>query len=1096
MHALRNGESTQRSASQSNAEIRNRSRTLDSKMSDAEVERAIKSDNDVSQMDQSVGSLGDLGHDDSFHSQDHVQTQPTKDDRHDLEPVITITEPQPEQTDESPPAVEVTQRDPSPSPQVPGAFVPSTPDETTPPPIEKPHPLQTRFASPVGALSPPTETPMSAMIPASPYDIGILDVDDDESSGEEKDEEEDEEERLDESEEVMNPWTSSLPGLSQDEARSTRLARSRTVLSQILQMRTPDTPQTGFLPYEDEDQSADEYTEHGSIQIMLGSSPTQERFSHRNDGFRWNDDDGEYGPPSAGSRGGDEERTPVDRSKPLPRLPISRTQSRMRTGSRSKATSMHSTASSDRHSRASSYHPLDEEAYRRISQVLQEYYRNSRHVTQDMIHEVQQLIITHTPDLARQGQWDPTKVTQLYMAELAKGSYGAPAPDLPPMPPLDTYYAHKEGAANQPNSGESSAGGADDGLLKRPNPTIGPTEWASPRPNLVGPMDWIDASVPSYWNEDKLTSEPSSESATPADEKNTPVPPGDSAVSLGADLAKRMSKTSPAMSQTTLSSSERHSRLELTPTLPQIDIGGDGLGLDLGSPTTPLDGNKDSEGASLSSTRQSSIISLPPDAPGTHGPPAINPRGSSKYTWYRPSSPKSIRQLDQLRHDRPTSEVSSNLQRPSTATTVDPSSTERESLDQATELVPLDPIDSATKVRLDARRKAMMELVNTEKSYLRDMTVVEQIYRATGKDIPRLSKDDLKVIFGNLDEMLTFSKKFLDGLKQAISSVYTIPKSVIGTSRNSVAAQLNGHLPGERSSMVNPDFNENERDQRTTVGGIFGQHLQDLEKIYGEYSKNLALAQQRLVKIQQDESIASWLRECAEAANNLTKAWNLDSLLVKPVQRLFMYNLLLERIMKATPEDHPDYSAMKVATARMVETSNRIDETQQKTATVPAKPAALKKRERGQSDVRHGVGKLLGRGADKFRQPQMFAVRVEDQVYKGLFNKFGEHLCQLQLVLRDIDQYLVDIQLYYDRFAEVARAIEGFLDVGVTPNPAIESKWRKFGIIVRELGSNALLEHVSHGYLKACRSATDMPSTEISCPYEGARTNPEVTEAT
>lgn len=1073
MQALRNGDSTQRSLSQSTMGLRTRSGTLDSRPDEPEGERAIKSDNDVSRMDQSVGSL-EFPESDGLESSSLMEA--ARDDHRSLDPVIMITEPDlADDEADTPP-----RREESPIPQMPGAFDTPIPEDLTPVVSEKPPNIFTSFDPPVQTLSPPAATPQSAAMPASPYDIGILDVDDESSDEEDEeleDEVEEEEEGVDEDDESdqnnvkpvqdkgvepSNPWTSSLPGLSKEEVRSTRLARSRTVLSQILQMRTPDTPQTNFVSFEEEDRSADDLTEHGSIQIMLGASPTQERFSHRSDGFMWNEEDGEFGSPTGDNEAGNQQRTPVDRSKPLPRLPISRTQSRMRTGYRSKATSVHSTASSDQLSRTSSYHPLDEEAYRRISQVLQEYYRNSRHITPELIHEVQHLITTHTPDLARQGRWDPTIVTQLYMEELAKGSYGAPAPDLPPMPPLDTYYAHKVGVANQQTLGQSSLGGGESGQLRRPNVTLGPSEWATPRPNLVGPADWLEASPSMYWEGTKGPTETSSESTTPAEETEPAIPSADSAVSLGVDAAKPAARASPAMSHSTGSSSDRHSKSELTPVLPKIDTGGDGLGLDLGKSPPPLDGTHE-KAVPATADREESRASSPGNAVLTHGPPSINPRESSRlYTMYRTSSAKSIPHLNQLRDGRPRSDASSSIQRLSTATTAEPSGTDGESLDQPTELVSLDPIDSATKARLDDRRKTLMELVNTEKSYLRDMTVIEQIYRATGKDIPRLTQEDLKVIFGNLDDMIAFSKRFLDALKQAIASVYTMPKSVIGFSRNSVAGLVNGHSAGDRLSVLHSEGSEIERDERTTIGSTFGQHLQALEKVYGEYSSNLGAAQQRVMKVQQDESIANWLRECAEAANSLTNAWNLDALLVKPVQRLLKYYPLLERILKYTTEDHPDYSALKVAAAQMLESNDRINALQQKAVVVPVKPSgSSRRRERGQSDVRHGVGKLLGRGADRFRQPQIFTVKVEDQTYKNLSNKFGEHLFQLQLVLRDIDQYLLDVQIYFDRFFELARAIEGYLDVGATPNPSIESKWRKFGIVLRELGNNALSEHVS-----------------------------------
>jgi hypothetical protein len=53
--------------------------------------------------------------------------------------------------------------------------------------------------------------------------------------------------------------------------------------------------------------------------------------------------------------------------------------------------------------------------------------------------------------------------------------------------------------------------------------------------------------------------------------------------------------------------------------------------------------------------------------------------------------------------------------------------------------------------------------------------------------------------------------------------------------------------------------------------------------------------------------VVVWLEECQQATQHFTRAWDLDSLLIKPVQRIARYLILISEILGNTTEDHPDY---------------------------------------------------------------------------------------------------------------------------------------------------------------------------------------------
>ncbi|KAL0955621.1 hypothetical protein HGRIS_001854 [Hohenbuehelia grisea] len=73
-------------------------------------------------------------------------------------------------------------------------------------------------------------------------------------------------------------------------------------------------------------------------------------------------------------------------------------------------------------------------------------------------------------------------------------------------------------------------------------------------------------------------------------------------------------------------------------------------------------------------------------------------------------------------------------------------------------------------------------------------------------------------------------------------------------------------------------------------------------------------------------SLANYLSLTRAIASTHTHAWDLPSLLIKPVQRLLKYPLLLQAIIDSTPESHPDYIHLKEAKSRMEEVARSVNE--------------------------------------------------------------------------------------------------------------------------------------------------------------------------
>jgi hypothetical protein len=117
-------------------------------------------------------------------------------------------------------------------------------------------------------------------------------------------------------------------------------------------------------------------------------------------------------------------------------------------------------------------------------------------------------------------------------------------------------------------------------------------------------------------------------------------------------------------------------------------------------------------------------------------------------------------------------------------------------------------------------------------------------------------------------------------------------------------------------------------------------------------------------------------------------------------------------------------------------------------------------RKRNQSDVRAGIAKAFGRRTDKLQSANASRLQ-DDEVYRKLHEKFGDDYLRLQVVLRDVEYYTRETTTYVRKFLEHLSSIELLMRIGASPYPELESKWVRFNISMRDMGSVALDDHVS-----------------------------------
>ncbi len=698
---------------------------------------------------------------------------------------------------------------------------------------------------------------------------------------------------------------------------------------------------------------------------------------------------------------------------------------------------------------------LDSDTYSTINRVL-DHYHDPSVVSPELMNDMQQHIFNQSPDLARQGGWDPKKVTQLYLQQLARErlaqSHALPEPlhfqfKKPADPENSTSVPTDQDEQLVSEKMVRALEQASDGDQERSRSPalsaglyVDDGEFKPHRASLNRPDDWDMSPSIGDWIHLQAAD-------SPLDEKPS-LPPKDRRA-----YSKDASEL-PARGSSRLSG-------EYRPELPEIQGTGEGLGLAINitspqeddSPTIPapplpshgpppppieqVQQKTPSPPTGMRSPPSPSIYSkhVPSSIPQNHYPPSAPVNGSS----------------DSIRQPR-MPDVSGTPSAPGSISQV------RSSIDTSSALTGSASTESSPspeQKRLGRRRMVIKELVDTEHSFGQDMKVVDDIYKGTSNVII-ISIEDVKTLFGNSDQIVAFSTNFLDALKQASKGVYVLPKSKRWRS-NRVSTATNASGNTDESSIGGLELSDDEKDRQTFVGEAFGHHMHNLEKVYGDYLKNHEAANQKLLQLLKNPKVDIWLKECQAYAHDLTTAWSLDSLLVKPVQRLTKYPMLLQQLADVTPRDHPDHDHIQTAIRELKEITTRINEMKKRVDIMEQ----VTTRKRKESDVRIGLSKAIARRTEKFRQHVGLSDMVDDKEYNIVSEKFGSSYMMLQVVMKDVDLYTSEVQQYMNRFCDFITAIEAYIDVGQSSNPEIESKWRKFRMTTREMSMTALTDHVS-----------------------------------
>uniref|UniRef100_A0A8C5MAX8 TIAM Rac1 associated GEF 1 n=1 Tax=Leptobrachium leishanense TaxID=445787 RepID=A0A8C5MAX8_9ANUR len=197
----------------------------------------------------------------------------------------------------------------------------------------------------------------------------------------------------------------------------------------------------------------------------------------------------------------------------------------------------------------------------------------------------------------------------------------------------------------------------------------------------------------------------------------------------------------------------------------------------------------------------------------------------------------------------------------------------------------------------DKLRKVICELLETERTYVKDLNCLMERYLKPLRKETFLTEEELDVLFGNLVEMVEFQVEFLKTLEDGVRLV--------------------------------PDLEKLEKVEQFkkvlfSLGGSF-LYYADRFKLYSAFCASHTKVPKVLVKAKTDSSFKAFL----DAQNPKQQhSATLESYLIKPIQRILKYPLLLKELYSLTDAESEEHYHLDVAIKTMNKVASHINEMQ------------------------------------------------------------------------------------------------------------------------------------------------------------------------
>ncbi|XP_064923287.1 dynamin-binding protein isoform X2 [Columba livia] len=278
--------------------------------------------------------------------------------------------------------------------------------------------------------------------------------------------------------------------------------------------------------------------------------------------------------------------------------------------------------------------------------------------------------------------------------------------------------------------------------------------------------------------------------------------------------------------------------------------------------------------------------------------------------------------------------------------------------------------ESPEQRMLEKRSKVIEELLQTERDYIRDLEMcVERIMVPLQQ--AQMQNIDFEGLFGNIHMVISFSKQLLSTLEAS-----------------------------------------------DAIGPVFLSQRAELESVYKVYCQNHDEAIALLETYEKDEKLQKQLLDLLDSLRSLYSEWgctnyiNLGSFLIKPVQRVMRYPLLLMELLSATPEAHPDRAPLTAAVLAVKEINVNINEYKRR------KDLVLKYRKGDEDSLMEKISKLnihsiikkSNRVSSHLKHLTGFAPQLKDEAFEETEKNFRMQERLIKSFIRDLSLYLQHVR--------------------------------------------------------------------------------------
>ncbi|XP_064292085.1 protein still life, isoforms C/SIF type 2 isoform X12 [Plodia interpunctella] len=197
----------------------------------------------------------------------------------------------------------------------------------------------------------------------------------------------------------------------------------------------------------------------------------------------------------------------------------------------------------------------------------------------------------------------------------------------------------------------------------------------------------------------------------------------------------------------------------------------------------------------------------------------------------------------------------------------------------------------------DKLKKVLLELVDTERAYVKNLNNLLENYLEPLKRETFLSNAEINALFGNIQEIVTFQRQFLQNLEEALE------------------AEPNFH---------HFEFSNQFRNVLFAVGNAFLYYVNHF-KLYSSFCASHSKAQKVLHPNEGNQALQEFL---ASRNPKQQHSSTLESYLIKPIQRILKYPLLLQQLRNLTDVNSEEHLHLVEALKGMEKVAEHINEMQ------------------------------------------------------------------------------------------------------------------------------------------------------------------------